>query len=230
MPASFAGPPDVPRYLVPGAPLLSLCLLSPSVLLFLFCSLLQPLPTSSSWMHHHRAPFSPHLKWASRVIELENATNRRGSSLCHSGQFVSASAVRPRPVMLLCRAARIFLTFWFQPDLPQDRDVLVLGRAALRQQLYPSLPASLTISGGPPDLQSRLVSRPSHGLGDVCTGVTIPTWPPAYCSVDHGSTRRQRSAHGQTRRALRDRLTRTSHVPAKEWDNHVLRIPSIPSR
>lgn len=86
---------------------LSLCvrLRTPSFLLCLFSSLLQPLPTSSSWMHHHRAPFSPHLKWASRVIELENATNRRGSSLCHSGQFVSASAVLPRPIMLLCRAA-----------------------------------------------------------------------------------------------------------------------------
>lgn len=151
VPASFAGPPNVPGYLVllPGGPLPSLCLLSPSALLCLFGGLLQALPTSSSWMHHHRAPFSPHLKWASRVIELKNATNRRGSSLRHSGQFVPVSAVLPRPVMLLRRAARIFLTFWFQPDVPQGRDVLVLGWALLRQQLYPSLPASLTISGGP---------------------------------------------------------------------------------
>lgn len=59
-----------------------------------------PLPGSSSWMHHHhRAPFSPHAKWASRVIELENATIRRGSSLCHLAQFVSASAAVPWPTM-----------------------------------------------------------------------------------------------------------------------------------
>ena len=68
----------------------------------------QPLPTSSSWMHHHRAPLSPQLKWASRVIELENATNRRGSSLCHSGQFAPASAVLPRATMLLCRAVQCY--------------------------------------------------------------------------------------------------------------------------
>lgn len=35
------------------------------------------------------------------------------------------------------------------PKDAQDRDVLVLGWAARRRQLYPSLPVSLTISGGP---------------------------------------------------------------------------------
>lgn len=102
--ALAAGPPNIPRYLARRPSALSMRLPCPSFLLCLLSSLVQPLPTSSSWMHHHRAPFSPHLKWASRVIELENATNRRGSSLCHPGQFVSASAVLPRPAMLLCHA------------------------------------------------------------------------------------------------------------------------------
>lgn len=173
--APAAGPPQrsLPRYLVRRPSALSMRLPRPSFLLCLFSSLLQPLPTSSSWMHHHRAPFSPHLKWASRVIELENATNRRGSSLCHPGQFVSASAVLPRPVMLLCCAMQCC---YRQSDSSSTSSEIVTSS----HPAWLGCPAPATLPLTTRELDHlgpayRAACCPGRHMDDVCTRVTIPT-------------------------------------------------------
>lgn len=110
--------------------------------------------------------------------------------------------------------------------MPQDRDVLVLGWAG-------PAPATLPLTTRELDHLGRAYgaaccSGRHMDEDDICTGVTIPT-----CGILFGCLRFENKTTKQLSWA--DTMSpegsshQMSHVPAKEWNDCVLPIPSVPS-